>query len=111
MLIEKSHGLHARYFKTFATTHVLAHDHVVATQHVRLGFGKLGAIAIVCAAAGQLLLLGTDQPGKFILASLPAMRTSKVVGLLGFFLVEKIALIHEHTITQKDWVIGNFVIG
>ena len=61
LLIEERDGLDSGNFKALAAADVLAHDHVVAADHIRLRFGKLGAITLV-SAAGELLLLGPHQP-------------------------------------------------
>ena len=60
-LIQKCHRLDPGNFKALAATQVLAHDHIVAANHVRLRFGKLGTVALV-SASGELLLLGPHQP-------------------------------------------------
>ena len=59
-LIQKCYGLNASNLKAFTATQVLAHDHIVATDHVRLRLGELGAVALV-GASGELLLLGPHQ--------------------------------------------------
>lgn len=92
-LIQERHRLDTRHLKALAAANVLAHDHVVATDHIRLRFGKLGTITLV-GAAGELLLLGPHQPCKFVFTRLTAVWAGKRVGFLGFFFVEKIALVH-----------------
>lgn len=92
-LIQKRHRLDSGHFKALAAADVFAHDHVVAADHIGLGLGEFGAVALV-GAAGELLLLGAHQPCELILASLTAVRARKRMGLPGFLFVEKIALVH-----------------
>lgn len=61
LLIQERDRLDSGNFKALAAAYVLAHDHVVATHHVRLRLGKLGAVALV-GASRELLLLGPHQP-------------------------------------------------
>jgi hypothetical protein len=92
-LIQERDRLDSGHFKALAAAHVLAHDHIVAADHVRLSLGKLGAIAFV-GAAGELLFLGPHQPCEFVLTGLAAVRAGKRVGFPGFLFVEKISLVH-----------------
>ena len=113
-LLQKRYGLNAGDFKAFAAAHVLAHDHVIAADHIGLGFGELGAVALV-GAAGKLALFGAHQPGEFVVTGLAAMRAGEGVGFPGFLFVEKIALVHfillsttegtENTGKLVNWVI------
>src|SRR6266571_4542608 len=92
-LIQECDRLDSSHFKSLAAADVFAHDHVVAADHIRLGFGELGAVAFV-GTAEKLLLLGAHQPCELILTSLAAVGTGKRVGFPGFLFVEKIALVH-----------------
>src|SRR5215813_2565052 len=92
--IEKRHRLNTRNFKTLAAAQVLAHNQIVATDHVGAGLGKFGAIALI-GAWRKLSFLGAYQPGKFVLIGLLTMGAVQGVRLPGFFLVKKIALIHN----------------
>jgi hypothetical protein len=94
LLIEERDRLHAGYFETFAATHILAHDHVVTTDHVRLRLGKFGAIPFI-SAARELFLFRAHQPRELVFARLTTVRAGKGVGLPRFLFVEKIALIHS----------------
>ena len=60
-LIQKRHRLDASHLKALAAADVLAHDHIVAADHVRLRLGELCAVALV-GTSGELLLLGPHQP-------------------------------------------------
>ena len=60
-LIQKSDGLYSGHFKALAAADVLAHGHIVTTNHIRLRLGELGAVALV-GTARQLALLGAHQP-------------------------------------------------
>src|SRR5579859_3921449 len=98
-LLQKRDALHAGNLKAFAATHVLAHHHVVAPQHVRLRFGELGTVPLV-GPRRQRLLLGAHQPLDLILGRLMAVRTTQVGRLLVRFFIKKFALIH------KCWALG-----
>src|SRR5260370_28676988 len=93
-LLQERDALHACNFKSFAAAHVLAHHHVIPAQHVRLGLGELGAVAIV-RSRRQALLLHAHQPLDLILRRLMTMRTTQICRLLIGPFVEKFALIHE----------------
>src|SRR5512135_1647034 len=94
MSVEKCDGLHSGDVEAFATAHVLAGQHVFATDHVGAGLGELGAIAFVGATA-QLPLLGTDHPPDVVFVLLPAMGTGQR-GFLSFLsLVVEFALVHR----------------
>ncbi len=95
--------MHSGNFKALAAADVLAHHHIVATDHVRLRFGKLGPVTLV-GSAGELLLLGPYQPCQFVLAGLAAVRTRKRVCFLGFFFVEKIALVHLTLLSTTEGI-------
>src|SRR5215469_4649661 len=95
-LFQKSHRLNTRNFKTLAATQVLAHNQIVATDHVGAGLGKFGAIALI-GAWRKLSFLGAYQPGQFVFIGLLTMRAVQGVRLPGFFLVKKIALIHKQS--------------
>src|SRR5450432_512030 len=92
--IDKNNRLHAGNLEAFAAAHVLAHHHVVFAQHVRLGFGEAGAVALV-GAARYLLLLGADYPGHLVLRRF--FTTGAVEGrwLLFLAFVEKLAFFHR----------------
>jgi hypothetical protein len=91
--VQKRDRLDARDLEALAAANILAGHHVVTADHIRLGFGELGAIALV-GAAGKLLLLGTHQPGELIFTRLAAVRTGQRMRLFGFFFVKKVSFIH-----------------
>ncbi|HEX8816840.1 MAG TPA: hypothetical protein VF753_15185 [Terriglobales bacterium] len=93
-LFRKHYRLHARNFEPFAATHILAGHKIVAPQHVRTRFGKLGAVAII-GAAGQLLFLGADQPRNLVFARLLAVGAIEHGHFLFLPLVKKFALVHN----------------
>src|SRR5215470_19722560 len=95
-LVEECHRLDSCHFKTLAATQVLAHNQIVAADHVGAGLGKFGAIALI-GAWRKLSFLGAYQPGQFVFIGLLTMRAVQGVRLPGFFLVKKIALIHKQS--------------
>jgi hypothetical protein len=108
--IRKYHRLQAGNFEAFAAADVFAGHHVVFAQHVGTGFGEAGAVALV-GAAGELLLLGTDDPSDFILGGLTAMRTVQVRHLLFGTFVEKFSFFHKGVVGRRLLVVGlNLII-
>src|ERR1700675_4572169 len=101
VLVEKGDGLDAGDFDALAAADVLAHDQVVAADHVGAGLGEFGAVALV-GAAGQLLLLGAHQPGQLILRRLAAGRAVQRGRLLFFLLVEKLAFVHGKAVPSSQ---------
>ena len=81
-------------FEALAATDVGAGKEIVAADHVWLGLGESGAIAIV-GVAGQLGALAADDPADLIFAWLAAMGTGQGVslGFVGFG--EKFAFFHN----------------
>jgi len=78
----------------FPAANIAARNHVVDSHHVRTGFCKLLAIAIV-RTARDLGLLGPDDPAHWKGALLPAVRANQR-NLLGlFFLVVKSFFVHS----------------
>src|SRR3984885_12187351 len=80
--------------EAFAAAHVLARHHVIFADHVVAGLGEAGAVALV-GAAGELTLLGADEPRHFIFRSLVAVGTIQVRRLLLLAFVEKFAFFHR----------------
>ena len=74
-ILQKRNALYTCNLEALAAAHVLAHHHVISTQHIRLRLGKLCAIAIVCPRR-EIFLLHTHQPLDLILRRLMAMRTT-----------------------------------
>jgi hypothetical protein len=92
--VGEDHGLHAGDFKALAAAHVFAGQLIVFAQHIRSGFGKACAVALIGASC-KLALFGAHQPVDFVLAGLLAMRAVQR-GLFPFlFFVEKVAFFHE----------------
>ena len=103
LIVQKCHRLHSCHFKPFAAADVLAGHHIIAPDHVALGLGELGAVALV-GTPGKLFLFGTHQPGKFVIAGLTAVRTRQRMRLFSFFLVKKIALVHLLLLLTKEYI-------
>jgi hypothetical protein len=92
--LDKGHGLKPGDVKAFAAADVLAGHQIVFANHIRLGLGEAGAIAVV-GVARQGGLLAADEPGDLVFLGLAAVGTSqRVRTLLGFF-VEKVAFFHN----------------
>ena len=94
MRLDEGYGLDAGYVEALAAADVFAAYQVVAADHVALGFGEAGAVALVGAAA-KLGFLAADEPGELILALLAAVRTGHEVGAGFGLLVEKITFFHR----------------
>jgi|SRR5271155_3037605 len=80
--------------EALAAAHVFAGHYVVFADHVVAGLGESGAVAFV-GAAGELALLGADQPGHFVLRGLVAVGTIQVRRLFFLAFVEKFAFFHR----------------
>jgi len=90
---QEGEGLEASDFKRLAATDIYAGELVVAPDHVRLRFGKPGAVAFV-RMAGKLGALTTNDPGDLVVAGLPALGAGEVVSASFGGLVEKIPFFH-----------------
>src|ERR1035437_1386939 len=90
---QEGHRLQGADLEGFAAADVGAGQLFVASYHVRLCLGELGAVALV-GAAGQLGPLAPDDPGDLVLARLPALGTGQRVGALLGRLVEVVAFFH-----------------
>src|ERR1035437_972178 len=90
---QEGHRLQGADLEGFAAADVGAGQLFVASYHVRLRLGELGAVALV-GAAGQLGPLAPDDPGDLVLARLPALGTGQRVGALLGRLVEVVAFFH-----------------
>jgi len=91
--LEEGDGLDAGDVEALAAADVLAAEDVVGADHVALGLGEAGTVALVC-IAGELGFLAADEPADLVLAGLPAVRAGHGVGaLLGAF-VEKVSFFH-----------------
>src|SRR5208282_2434497 len=99
-ILQKRDALHARNLEALAAAHVLAHHHVVPTQHVRLRFGEFRAVAIV-RAWREALLLHAHQPLDLILRRLMAMRTTQICRLFIGPFVKELTLIHKLGLGQR----------
>jgi|SRR5580658_6843505 hypothetical protein len=93
-LLGEHDRLHSGNLKALAAPHIFAGHHVIATQHVGLGFGEAGAVSFV-SPARQLILLGAHQPADFVLGGLLAMRTVQGRCLFLRPFIKKIALFHK----------------
>jgi hypothetical protein len=92
--LNKRDRLNSDHIEAFAATDVFAAHRVVATDHVALGFGKSGAVAII-GSPRQLCLLPPYDPFDLILPLLPAVRTCHDMGTLFRPLVKKISFFHK----------------
>ena len=90
---QEGDGLELGDFEGFAAAHVGAGQLVVATNHVGLGLGEAGAVALV-GVAGQLVPFTANDPGDFVLAWLAAFGACDGVAALLGGLVEKIPFFH-----------------
>ncbi len=95
-ILQKCHRLNSGYVEALAAPDIFAADQVVAADHVALRLGKSRPVAFIGTAA-ELRLFASDQPGKFVLALLPAVGTGHGVraGFRPF--VEKITLFHHRS--------------
>src|SRR6185437_11072347 len=91
--LEEGDGLDAGDFKALAAADVAAADEVVGADHVALGFGEAGAVALV-GAAGELGFFAADDPADGILIGLAAVRAGERMGALLGALVEECAFFH-----------------
>jgi hypothetical protein len=92
-VLNKSQRLQAGDFERLAAADVGAAELVVATDHVGLGLGELGAVALI-GMARKLRLLAPDDPGYLVLSTLAALGAGEGVGALLCRFVEEITLIH-----------------
>jgi hypothetical protein len=93
-LLEKGQGLELSDFKAFAAANVAAGDHVVAANHVGLGFGEAGPVALV-GIAWQLSAFAPDNPVDDVVAGLAAMGANEGVSFLFVGFREKFAFFHH----------------
>src|SRR6185503_21384832 len=71
---------------------------IINQDHVGLGLGEAGAVALV-GSAGQAVALFADDPAELVLALLLAHGAVQGVGGGGFGFGEKIALFHFQFLT------------
>jgi hypothetical protein len=98
--LQEGDGLDAGDVEAFAAADVLAGEYVVGTDHVALGLGEAGAVALVCTAA-ELGFLAADQPSDLVLTGLAAVGTGHGVGSLLGFLVEKVTFFHAGSLLES----------
>src|ERR1041385_7751313 len=96
LFCQEGDGLDAGDVKTLPASQVLAGSLIVEEQHIALGFGKLGAIALV-AAAGHAVLLLSKQPAQFVGIGGAAERAIQLRRLGGLRFIEKSPFIHNVT--------------
>jgi len=77
-----------------AAAHIGAGQLVVAADHIGLGLGEAGAIALI-GTARQLRAFATDDPCDFVFSRLATAGTGQGVGANFGGFVEKIALFHH----------------
>ena len=92
--LKEGQALQLGDFEALAAADVAAGQEIVAADHVGLGLGESGAIAVV-GVAGQLGALAADDPVDLVFAGLAAVRTGQGVslGFVGFG--EKFAFFHN----------------
>ena len=59
--LQEGYGLYACYLEAFAAADVFAGDHVVCADHVGLGFGEAGTVALV-GVAGDPGFFAANEP-------------------------------------------------
>jgi hypothetical protein len=92
--LKERDGLYAGDLKWPAASRIDAGNLVVATHHVALRFGELGAVALI-GAARHLAFLAAHQPLQLILARLAAVRAGKRVLARLRPLVKEVAFVHR----------------
>jgi hypothetical protein len=90
---EERYRLDSCYLESLAAADVFAAYEIVAADHVALGLGEAGAIALV-GSAGDLGLLSAYHPAELVLGLLAAVRAGHRVSALFGALVEKFTLFH-----------------
>jgi hypothetical protein len=97
--LDEGDGLDAGDVEPLAAADVLAANKIVGADHIALGLGEAGAVALV-GSAWELGLLAADQPSNLVFTRLTAMWTGHgVSSLLGTF-VEKITLFHAGSLLE-----------
>ena len=89
--LDEGQGLELGDLEAFAAADVAAGYHVVAADHVGLGFGESGPVAFV-GVAGDLRLFAADYPTDLVVAGLAAVGANQGMGALLICFGEKIAL-------------------
>ena len=92
-VLDEHHRLRRRYLEASATTHVLAREHIVDTNHIVARLLELGSFVLIDVAR-SVLLFRPLHPAHVIVVPLPAMRTGKARGFCLLFLVENISFVH-----------------
>lgn len=93
LFVQECEGLEAGDLKGLAATDIRARELVIATNHVGLGLGELGAVALI-GMARELCSFAANDPGDFVVARLAAFGTGEGVGSsLGGF-VEEVTFFH-----------------
>ncbi|HXC96240.1 MAG TPA: hypothetical protein VNU92_11095 [Edaphobacter sp.] len=73
-LLDEGNRLNSDNIESFSAPYVLASHGVVTPDHVALGLGKAGPIAVI-GSSGKLCLLSSYNPVDLVLGLLAAMRT------------------------------------
>ncbi len=81
-------------FEAFAAADVAAGYHVIAADHVGLGFGEAGPIAVV-GVARELGAFAADYPLNLMIGGLAAVRADEGVSARFVGFCEKIAFFHK----------------
>jgi len=92
--LQKGEGLQLGNFEALAAADVAASYEVVAADHVGLGFGETGTVALV-GVAGQLGSLAANNPVDLVFAGLAAVGANQGVGFRFIGFGKKIALFHH----------------
>jgi hypothetical protein len=92
--LEEGQGLELRDFEAFAAADIAAGYHVVATDHVGLGFGEAGPVSVV-GVPRELGAFSADDPLDLVVGGLAAVRADERVGARFVGFCEKIAFFHK----------------
>jgi hypothetical protein len=90
--LDENYRLGRRYLKSLSTPHILAHQHIVHTDHVVTRFLILSSVLLI--ARVDVLFLSTLEPANIILIPLTAHRTRirRFLDLLP--LIKYVSLVH-----------------
>jgi len=97
--LEKSQRLQRCNLEALAAADIAAGHHVVAADHVWLGLGEAGPVAVV-GIARQLSPLAPDDPIDRVIAWLAAVWADQGVGSLLIGFCKKIAFFHRTVNSQ-----------
>jgi hypothetical protein len=97
---DKHDGLRGRYVKASPAADILAHQHIVDTNHVIAGILKSGEIMLV-KMSRRLALFGTRHPSNIVVVTFAAKRAA-VIGGLGFLpFIKDIFFVQHRSSTKK----------